>query len=155
MTTTRRTLRHACWYAFIGPYIGLLWAIVAIVIQSRRSVGSFFEFVFSKLPYFLIVPWAAGAIPALLTGIAVAFLPTGIHAIHYRRILASATIGLAICAAIPLTGVLLFSDTDLTTFILRGHGFRVIAGSGLFSGLIMGWLIAYLPGREQRKTPNE
>ncbi|EHS88112.1 TPA: hypothetical protein NIU90_002057 [Klebsiella oxytoca] len=128
MTTTRRTLRHACWYAFIGPYIGLLWAIV---------------------------PWAAGAIPALLTGIAVAFLPTGIHAIHYRRILASATIGLAICAAIPLTGVLLFSDTDLTTFILRGHGFRVIAGSGLFSGLIMGWLIAYLPGREQRKTPNE
>lgn len=57
MTTTRRTLRHACWYAFIGPYIGLLWAIVAIVIQSRRSVGSFFEFVFSELPYFLIVPW--------------------------------------------------------------------------------------------------
>lgn len=57
MTTTRHTLRHACWYAFIGPYIGLLWAIVAIVIQSRRSVGSFFEFVFSELPYFLIVPW--------------------------------------------------------------------------------------------------
>ena len=146
MTTTRRILHHAGWFALLGPLAGIpvaMIAIVAIALQYHDFPDRFLWQIAIILP---IVTWLVGATPALLAGIAVACLPAEIYAFHYRRILASAAIGLVISVAITLSSVLFFTDKNLLHFILREEIFLVVAISGLLAGLVMGWLIPYLPG---------
>ncbi|WEJ88780.1 MAG: hypothetical protein P0Y63_26565 [Klebsiella huaxiensis] len=154
MSTTRPIFHHACWFALLGPYVGVLWAIVAITLQSRNPSFSFLWDIVTMLPVFLIITWLIGVVPALLAGIAIACLPAEIYAFHYRRILASAIIGVAISAAAVILAMLLLSNPNLKNFILIFHDndFRTIAGSGLFAGLVMGGLIPYLPGMKSEEN---
>lgn len=155
MTTTRQIIHHAGWFALLGPLAGIpvaMIAIATIALQYHDSPGSFLWEVAAKLPIILIVTWLVGATPALLTGIAVACLPAEIYAFHYRRILASAAIGLVISVAITLSSVLFFTDKNLMHFILREEIFRIVAISGLLAGLVMGWLIPYLPGMKSEES---
>ena len=152
MTTTRRVLHHGGWFALLGPLAGIpvaMIAIVAIALQYHDSPGSFLWQIAIILP---IITWLVGATPALLAGIAVACLPAEIYAFHYRRILASAAIGLVISVAITLSSVLFFTDKNLMHFILREEIFRIVAISGLLAGLVMGWLIPYLPGMKSEEN---
>ena len=151
MTTTRRVLHHAGWFALLGPLAGIpvaMIAIVAIALQYHDFPDRFLWQIAIILP---IVTWLVGATPALLAGIAVACLPAEIYAFHYRRILASAAIGLVISVAITLSSVLFFTDKNLMHFILREEIFWVIAGAGLLAGVVMGWLIPYLPGMKSEE----
>lgn len=152
MTTTRRVLHHGGWFALLGPLAGIpvaMIAIVAIALQYHDSPGSFLWQIAIILP---IITWLVGATPALLAGIAVACLPAEIYAFHYRRILASTAIGLVISVAITLSSVLFFTDKNLMHFILREEIFRIVAISGLLAGLVMGWLIPYLPGMKSEEN---
>ncbi len=152
MTTTRRVLHHGGWFALLGPLAGIpvaMIAIVAIALQYHDSPGSFLWQIAIILP---IITWLVGATPALLAGIAVACLPAEIYAFHYRRILASTAIGLVISVAITLSSVLFFTDKNLMHFILREEIFRIVAISGLLAGLVMGWLIPYLPGMKPEEN---
>jgi len=152
MTTTRRILHHAGWFALLGPLAGIpvaMIAIVAIALQYHDFPDRFLWQIAIILP---IVTWLVGATPALLAGIAVACLPAEIYAFHYRRILASAAIGLVISVAITLSSVLFFTDKNLMHFILREEIFWVIAGAGLLAGVVMGWLIPYLPGMKSKEN---
>lgn len=152
MTTTRRVLHHGGWFALLGPLAGIpvaMIAIVAIALQYHDSPGSFLWQIAIILP---IITWLVGATPALLAGIAVACLPAEIYAFHYRRILASTAIGLVISVAITLSSVLFFTDKNLMHFILREEIFRIVAISGLLAGLVMGWLIPYLPGMKSEES---
>ncbi|WP_228288577.1 MULTISPECIES: hypothetical protein [unclassified Klebsiella] len=152
MTTTRRVLHHAGWFALLGPLAGIpvaMIAIVAIALQYHDFPDRFLWQIAIILP---IVTWLVGATPALLAGIAVACLPAEIYAFHYRRILASAAIGLVISVAITLSSVLFFTDKNLMHFILREEIFWVIAGAGLLAGVVMGWLIPYLPGMKSKEN---
>lgn len=152
MTTTRRVLHHAGWFALLGPLAGIpvaMIAIVAIALQYHDFPDCFLWQIAIILP---IVTWLVGATPALLAGIAVTCLPAEIYAFHYRRILASAAIGLVISVAITLSSVLFFTDKNLMHFILREEIFWVIAGAGLLAGMVMGWLIPYLPGMKSKEN---
>ena len=152
MTTTRRVLHHAGWFALLGPLAGIpvaMIAIVAIALQYHDFPDRFLWQIAIILP---IVTWLVGATPALLAGIAVACLPAEIYAFHYRRILASVAIGLVISVAITLSSVLFFTDKNLMHFILREEIFLVVAISGLLAGLVMGWLIPYLPGMKPEEN---
>lgn len=156
MTTTRRIIHHAGWFTLLGPSCaGLpvaIISIVAIALQYHESPGVFLRNIVSMLPFLLIVTWLIGALPALLTGIAVACLPTYIYAFHYRRTLASAAIGLGISVMAAILSVLLFTDRDLLHFILNEEVFWIFTGSGLLAGMIMGWLIPYLPGMKSEEN---
>ncbi len=147
MTTPRRVIHHACWYALLGPCVGIVVAImsiVAIALQYHESPDGFLAHLAAILPILLLVTWLIGAIPALLTGIAVASLPTGIYTSRYWRTLASAAIGLIISVAIVIVNVVIFTDRNLMYFILREEIFRVVAGAGLLAGLLMGLIIPRL-----------
>ena len=155
MTTTRRIIHHAGWFTLLGPLAGIpvaMIAIVAIALQYHDSPGGFLRHIATILPIMFIVTWLVGATPALLAGIAVACLPAEIYAFHYRRILASVAIGLVISVAITLSSVLFFTDKNLMHFILREEIFLVVAISGLLAGLVMGWLIPYLPGMKPEEN---
>lgn len=152
MSTTRPIFHHACWFALLGPYVGVLWAIVAITLQSRNSSFSFLWHIVAILPIFLISTWLIGVVPALLAGIAIACLPAEIYAFHYRRILASAIIGVTISAAAVILTTLISTNINLPSYILHDEDFRLIAGSGLFAGMMMGWLIPYLPGMKPEEN---
>lgn len=152
MSTTRPIFHHACWFALLGPHVGVVWAIVAITLQSRNPSFSFLWDIVTILPIFLIITWLIGVVPALIAGIAIACLPAEIYAFHYRRILASAIIGAAISATPVILTMLPLSSPSLTNFILHDNDFRTIAGSGLFAGLVMGWLIPYLPGMQSEEN---
>lgn len=152
MNATRPIFHHACWFALLGPYVGVLWAIVAITLQSRNPSFSFLWDIVTILPIFLIITWLTGVVPALIAGIAIACLPAEIYAFHYRRILASAIIGAAISATAVILTMLPLSSPSLTNFILHDNDVRTIAGSGLFAGLVMGWLIPYLPGMQSEEN---
>ena len=155
MTTTRRIIHHAGWFALLGPLAGIpvaMIAIVAIALQYHDSPSGFLRHIATILPIMFIVTWLVGATPALLAGIAVACLPAEIYAFHYRRILASVAIGLVISVAITLSSVLFFTDKNLMHFILREEIFLVVAISGLLAGLVMGWLIPYLPGMKPEEN---
>lgn len=78
MNATRPIFHHACWFALLGPYVGVLWAIVAITLQSRNPSFSFLWDIVTILPIFLIITWLTGVVPALIAGIAIACLPAEI-----------------------------------------------------------------------------
>ncbi|HEY4467574.1 MAG TPA: hypothetical protein VGN53_07300 [Klebsiella sp.] len=150
MTTTQRALHHGGWFALLGPCVGLVVAIVSIIaiaFQYYESPGVFLGHIVTILPILLIMTWLTGAIPALLTGIAVAYLPTVIYTSRYWRTLASAVIGLVISVTAVVVNVLIFTDQNLMYFILREEVCWIVAASGLLAGMVMGWLISSLPGQ--------
>jgi hypothetical protein len=150
MTTTQRVLHHGGWFALLGPCVGLVVAIVSIIAiasQYYESPGVCFGYIVTILPLLLIMTWLTGAIPALLTGIAVAYLPTDIYTSRCWRTLASTVIGLVISVTVMVVNVLIFTDKNLMYFILHEEVCWIVAASGLLAGMVMGSIICRLPPR--------
>lgn len=144
MSRMRRVIHHAGWFALLGPFFGL----VAMITWFTLLSGEFFRIIVSVLPLILLWAWAFGAIPALATGIIVAFLPESIHASHVLRSIASVAAGAAVIVIYeliphPLRLHVLLSDESLWIGIF----------AGAFSGLVMGWLVTFLPPCYQHRTP--
>lgn len=158
MITIRRVLHHGGWFALLGPCVGLAVAIISIFIiawQYHESAGVFLKHILTLLPALIIVTWLIGAFPALLTGIAVACLPAGIYRSRCWRTLASAAIGLIVSVVLAVVNLLIFSDKNLMRFILGEDAFQLVAGAGLLAGIVMGWLIPYLPGLRVEESTSE
>lgn len=135
----KRITHHAIWFTLLGPFVGVPAAIMTLAFAESNKSQFLFE-VAQVLMLLMFVGWLVGAIPALLTGIAVACLPGVIYDYHWRRILCSGLIG----AAVAFIGPALFEGRIL--YFLAEEMLWSITNAGLFSGLVMGWAVVSLSG---------
>ncbi|MDR2262864.1 MAG: hypothetical protein LBE93_05315 [Enterobacter asburiae] len=140
MTKTRRIIHHACWFALLGPHIGVVVTLIREIQTSSRTPAQLLLEILTVLPIFMALTWIIGGISALLTGIATACLPPRIYHCGWQRIVISGATGALIASAYWL---LLIRDMD-AEFIWMS------AGPGLFAGLMMGWLVPRLPFRGKK-----
>lgn len=100
-------------------------------------MAEFFLIIARGLMIIMVFGWFLGAIPALLTGIAVACLPAAIYNCHWRRIVCSGIIGMAIALII---------GAPLIEYFLTDEMLWSVPSAGLVSGLVMGWAVIRLFG---------
>lgn len=145
----KRILHHAGWFTLLGPFVGVPAAIVTLAFFEDGDIGKFYFDVARVLMVIMFFGWFFGAIPALLTGIAVACLPAVIHDYHWRRILCSGMIGMAI-AFIGESVV-----EGQIQYFLANEMLWAVTSAGLFSGLVMGWTVVSLSGSTRSPAQKE
>ncbi|EPC0892245.1 hypothetical protein ACRV3R_001546 [Citrobacter freundii] len=141
MTKTRRIIHHACWFAVLGPHLGVPVAIAYEALTNYRTLGYLLLEILSILPFFMALTWFQGGLAALLTGFASACLPAPVYHCTWLRTLTCGASG----AAIATLCWLLFNRVIVPDL------FWMSTGPGLLAGLIMGWLVPYLPFRGENK----
>lgn len=137
MTKTRRIIHHACWFALLGPHIGVLVTIAGEIQIRTITSGQFLLEILSILPIFIVLTWVIGGVPALLTGIAMACLPPRIYACVWQRVLVCGAIGAVIASIVWLVFISAMDEAFIWMAV----------GPGLMAGLIMGWMVPSLPFR--------
>jgi len=141
MTKTHRIFHHACWFALLGPHLGVPVTIAGEVLTNHRTLEHLLMQIVLGFPFFMAGTWFLGGVSALLTGIAAACLPQQIYQHAWKRTLACGVMGSAIAT---LYGLIYFGSLDTVIFWMA-------TGPGLLAGLIMGGCVPYLPGRGERK----
>lgn len=141
---TRRIIHHACWFALLGPHIGVPVTIVGEMLDSHNPAHLLLE-ILSILPLFIVLTWWMGGLAALLTGIAAACLPSSVYCCTWKRTLACGLLGSVIASVCCL-----FIFTGISKEFLRAS-----TGPGLLAGLVMGWLVPRLPLRGDKKRVNQ
>ncbi|HDS4949729.1 hypothetical protein B9037_006950 [Klebsiella aerogenes] len=130
-----RILYHVWWFIFFGPLFGVPAGIITLGLFDTNSFADYIFHITPLLPILIFFGYYWGAIPALLTGAIVGCLPRCIYNHCWLRILFSGLIGAAIAFCfryiIDINGYDIFANEMLW----------VMASAGLFSGLVMGWLI--------------
>lgn len=138
MTKTRRIIHHACWFAVLGPHIGVPVTIAHEALTNYRTLG---DLLLKILPLFMALTWFMGGFAALLTGVAATCFPARIYHCIWQRTLASGASGAAIAT---LCWLLLSREISPDLFWMS-------TGPGLLAGLVMGGLVPYLPFRGENK----
>lgn len=133
----KRIFHHAFWYTLLGPFVGIPVAIIFCAFYGGGDMAEFFLIIARGLMIIMVFGWFLGAIPALLTGIAVACLPAAIYNCHWRRIVCSGIIGMAIALII---------GAPLIEYFLTDEMLWSVPSAGLVSGLVMGWAVIRLFG---------
>ncbi len=136
MTLFRRTLHHAGWFALLGPLMGVPVTIVGEALNHSHAPALLLQ-ILSLLPIFIILAWYVGGIPALLTGVIAAFLPSRMVRCTWQRVMVYGALGAIIASLHWLL---------LGGMITPGMLWKA-TGPGLLAGVIMGALMPYLPGR--------
>ncbi|MEG1210246.1 MAG: hypothetical protein RSE29_03900 [Leclercia sp.] len=142
MTKTRRIIHHACWFALLGPHLGVPVTIVGQMLTCSDASTLLLR-ILLLLPIFMLYTWIAGGIAALLTGIATACLPEPIYHNPRLRVLACGATGAVIASLYWLA----IPGATVANFLW------ISTGPGLLAGLIMGWLVPYLPFRGEKTQP--
>lgn len=137
MTKTRRIIHHACWFALLGPHIGVLVTLAGEMQSTTLTLGQFLLEILSILPIFIVLTWVIGGVPALLTGIAMACLPPRIYACVWQRVLICGAIGAAIASIVWLVFIGAMDEALIWMSV----------GPGLMAGMMMGWIVPSLPFR--------
>ena len=141
MTKTRRIFHHACWFALLGPHLGVPVTFAGELLTNHRTAENLLLQIVLYFPYFMAATWFLGGGSALLTGIAAACLPTQIYQHAWHRSLACGAMGSVIAT---LYGLIYSGSVDSVIFWMA-------TGPGLLAGLIMGRFVPYLPGRGDKK----
>ncbi|MEB5697056.1 hypothetical protein MXM31_12860 [Klebsiella aerogenes] len=138
-----RLLYHACWYALLGPFLGVFAAIFTFGLFDNNNFTGYLIDILPLLPILIMFGYFWGAVPAFLTGAMVACLPGHFYFAGWQRILLSGATGasLAFCSGYLLfySGPNIFSHPILW----------VMCCAGLFSGMVMGWLIIKISYAEE------
>ncbi|AYZ17515.1 hypothetical protein IMZ21_01615 [Klebsiella michiganensis] len=132
MTTTRRVLHHAGWFAGFGPFIPL-----PILLFFPK--GSSFFSIFRHLPEIVFLTWIVGFLPALLTGIFMAVLSGNVYRHWFWRLLTGGI------AAVVITAIC--CGTIGAFMPMFFYLIPLLLLSALLSGMIMGLIIPRLPPR--------
>ncbi|HCP8900900.1 TPA: hypothetical protein OF564_002353 [Escherichia coli] len=143
MSVSRRVIHHGLYFAVLGPLIGVLFLVLYIFFAKEPLV----LWVIIH-PIFLLLSITTGAIPALLTGVMVAFLPEKIGSQKRYRCLAGGIGGVVIteiyCAVIVhIKGM---ASSELFENILSGDSLVVRIIPALLAGVVMSRIITRLPG---------
>ncbi|EPT4467652.1 hypothetical protein ACVQTW_004054 [Klebsiella aerogenes] len=134
----KRIFHHAFWYTLLGPFVGIPVAIIFLAFYEGGDMAKFFLNIARELMFIMVFGWFLGAIPALLTGIAVACLPAAIYNCRWRRIVCSGIIGMAIALIIGAPVIAYFMTDKMLPWS--------VPSAGLVSGLVMGWAVIRLFG---------
>ncbi|EJG6478471.1 hypothetical protein [Escherichia coli] len=143
MSVSRRVIHHGLYFAVLGPLIGVLFLVLYIFFAKEPLV----LWVIIH-PIFLLLSITTGAIPALLTGVMVAYLPEKIGSQKRYRCLAGGIGGVVIteiyCAVIVhIKGM---ASSELFENILSGDSLVVRIIPALLAGVVMSRIITRLPG---------
>ena len=144
MTKTRRIIHHACWFALLGPHLGVPVAITREALTDRYTLGELLSQIVLLLPVFMGITWILGGVAALLTGIATACLPGRVYDTLWLRIPVCGALGSLFAS---LYWLMLIRDFD-AEFVWMS------AGPGLLAGLLMGWIVPHLPFRGAQPVIN-
>ncbi len=143
MSVSRRVIHHGLYFAVLGPLIGVLFLVLYIFFAKEPLV----LWVIIH-PIFLLLSITTGAIPALLTGVMVAYLPEKIGSQKRYRCLAGGIGGVVIteiyCAVIIHIKVM--ASSVLFENILSGDSLVVRIIPALLAGVVMSRIITRLPG---------
>lgn len=136
-------LYHGWWFTLLGPLFGVPAGLITLGLFDTNSFADYLSLVIPLLPILLIFGYFWGAIPALLTGAIVGCLPHYIYNHSWLRIFLSGIIG-------ALTSFLIqFFIDNKGNNIFTNELVWVMASAGLFSGLVMGWLIVKISNIEE------
>lgn len=145
----KRILHHAGWFTLLGPFVGVPAGIVTLAFFEDGDIGQFYFDVARTLMLIMFSGWFFGAIPALLTGIAVACLPAVIYDCHWRRVVCSGMMGIAVA----LIGASIV-ESQMRYFLAR-EIICAAASAGGFAGLVMGWSVVTLSGFSRSPAQKE
>ncbi|EIV3803925.1 TPA: hypothetical protein L9968_003781 [Klebsiella aerogenes] len=140
---TGRILYHIWWFGLLGPLFGVPAGIITLGLFDTNSFADYLFHIMPLLPILIFFGYYWGAIPALLTGAIVGCLPRCIYNYCSLRILFSGLIGAAIAFCIQY----LIDNGGRNIFV--NEMLWVMASAGLFSGLVMGWLMVKISNIEE------
>lgn len=143
-----RILYHGWWFTLLGPLFGVPAGILTLGLFDTNSFADYLFHIIPLLPILIFFGYFWGATPALLTGAIVGCLPHCIYNYSWLRILLSGSAGAAIAFCIQY----LIDNNGRNIF--ANDMLWVMASAGLFSGLVMGWLIVKISNIEELPIRN-
>lgn len=150
MSVFRRIIYHSGWFILFGPIIGVVTALCILTYFPAILNRTLLSYVYAKAPDLIIFfGWIYSLVPAWLTGITCALFPLPLYNKTIKRILLCTLAGILITILFNLlrynfnVGQLLYGES------------LIMLISASVAGVIMGGVIAYLPGLRRVTCNNQ